>query len=85
VRLPRKRWGVILSVRFPDGHEATVISPRRCWTRKGAASEAVGQLAECKRVRPDAAWTCAVKRLAPVPDLYADRYWRGDTYVGPEI
>lgn len=25
------------------------------------------------------------KPLSPVPNIYADRYWRGDTYVGPEV
>lgn len=56
----------------------------RWWTQAGAKAAAAYALAELPTdgmvgVRME------VGRMDPVINVYADRYWHGDQYIGPEV
>lgn len=84
IHWPRRRWGVVVTYGRPGYEPFTDISPRRFWTKAGAEDEAEAQRAACVQVGPDVEWSVEAKALGPVPNLYADKYWQGDTYIGPE-
>lgn len=85
MKWPRRRWGftvvTIIDGREMDRHDV----PMRYWTRAGveeAADHYRGLFREISpaRLRIEV----VVSKLPPPVDYYADQYWQGDVYIGPE-
>jgi hypothetical protein len=86
MRWPRRRWGFTLTVQIPGHPSFSETPPVRFWTRAGAEDEAWETRSHVHiKGAPDAQVTHKVTRMDPLPNVYADKYWQGDRYVGPEI
>lgn len=85
MRWPRRRWGYVITCTEPGRDPLVDTATRRFWTRGGAATEALDQWRAYVATVPQAGWSVEVKQMPPVPNVYADKYWRGDIYVGPEV
>jgi hypothetical protein len=82
----RRRWGYTVILAGPAGVVERTVWATRYWTRAGAQRAADGHLAmldEYPGLRE--LMTFKVSELPPLVDIPADRFWRGNEYVGPEV
>ena len=83
----RRRWGFTLLMTHPRaGVVQRDVWSTRYWTRAGAQYAADALLAD-GRSHPAlrTVLSAEVSRLPPPIDYYADRFWRGDEYIGPDL
>jgi hypothetical protein len=85
IRWPRRRWGFEVFLATPNGYSDSDTSPARYWTRSGAERAAQQWIETGRHILPEAAFVSEIKQLPPPIDVYADKCWRGDTYIGPEV
>ena len=80
----RRKYGFTITITHKNGYSTKETPPIRCWTEKGARFYANKWL---DTMTYDNRWAVSVevKKLPPVIDYYANRYWNThEEYIGPE-